>query len=719
MHSNLKSTDVIINSITSLSYLDLIVCAAIGAVAFYATAHLVVGIVLRIGKSPEYHYKLLPTAALATLLNGWTVYFVGFSMVGDDGSVFSIFVRSFLASIGMFVGGSFFQELGGMTTHGVYMFILAFLQVIALLITAIFAVRMLSKRFESYMRTFNYTLFPRKKTLNVFIGLNPSTIGFVQSLSSKDRKNNHIVIVDLPTEGSQESFTVSLETIFGFFPYKMEYIKLLKGVKYVLLNADKNPAQLSSAPDNNILDNIDLGALRTLVYCHEKIRMFFFDNDSEGNIRAATQLMADNVFAEKRLEVYVSADESEENLIIADNNGWSLLDPATLAVRMLRTDPQAQPIQYLSRDGEEFRSGIVKEPFEALVVGFGHTGREALSFLYETAAFPTASHGRAPFVCHIVDYEIDARKEEWCRRSRATIQGGIVFEPLNDRCGGYWEWLSTIAPRLNYIVVSTGDDEANIRIAVSLLRLYLKETGGKSAIKPGIYIRLLAPQSTHMLAAIAKGYGEYGNMLHSFGESALIYSYENIIIDRALQGGLMFNEAYNRLSARLEGTASPAEQQHTLTLDELYAHRSAAQQNLRNYLHGLTKLQLLGLTEDMVRQALVRRRDGQPLDSGQEKIVKLVDSVIGYAETHNGTYPTNPSDDPTETLLCNVAVCEHLRWNAAMELQGYSYGTEKDHLRRTPPCLTDWDKLTYEKQTYDFLALETIFHMLVNDVKNS
>ena len=173
------------------------------------------------------------------------------------------------------------------------------------------------------------------------------------------------------------------------------------------------------------------------------------------------------------------------------------------------------------------------------------------------------------------------------------------------------------------------------------------------------------------------------------------------------------------MSARLEGTASPAEQQHTLTLDELYAHRSAAQQNLRNYLHGLTKLQLLGLTEDMVRQALVRRRDGQPLDSGQEKIVKLVDSVIGYAETHNGTYPTNPSDDPTETLLCNVAVCEHLRWNAAMELQGYSYGTEKDHLRRTHPCLTDWDKLTYEKQTYDFLALETIFHMLVNDVKNS
>ena len=707
---------MIINSVNSLSNLDLVFCVAIGSVAFYATAHLIVGLALRIGKSPEYHYKLLPTAAIATLLNGWAMYFVGFSMVGDDGSVFSALVRSFLASISMFVGGSFFQELGGMTAYGVYMFFLAFLQVVALLITAIFAVRMLSKRFESYIRTFNYTMFPRRKTLNVFIGLNPSTVGFMQSLSPQSKRKDHNVVVDMPIEGSQESFTVSLETIFGFFPYKMEYIKLLKGVKYVLLNADKNPAQLTSAPDGNILDNIDLGELRTLVFCHEKIRIFFFDSDSEGNIKAATQMMADKVFDGKNLEVYVSADESEEDLIVADNKGWSLVDPSTLAVRMLRTDPQAQPIRYLARSAEEKRMGVVNEPFEALVVGFGQTGREALRFLYETAAFPDASRRKAPFVCHVVDYEIEARREEWCRRSRATTQhDGIVFESMNERSGGYWEWLAVFVARLNYVVVATGNDESNIRIAVSLLRLWLQETGGKCDVMPGIYLCLRAPQSTHMLDAIAKGYGDYGKMLHPFGENSRIYSYDNIILDRALQGGLMFNGAYNSLSARLEGASAPSEQ-HKPTLDELYANRSAARQNLCNFLHGLTKLQLIGLSEEEVRQALSRRRDGQPLDNDQERIVALVDSVTGYAEAHGGTYPTQPSGDPTETLLCNVAVCEHLRWNAAMELNGYTYGAEKDHLRRTHPCLTDWENLTYEKQTYDFLALETVFQMIINDV---
>ena len=695
----------------SLSNVDLVFCVALAAVAFYATAHLIVGIALRIGKSPEYRYKLLPTAALATLLNGWIMYFVAFSMVGSDGSVFSVLVRSFLASIGMFVGGSFFQELGGLTTNGVFMFLLAFLQVVALLITAIFAVRMLSKRFESYMRTFHYTLFPRKRTLNVFIGLNSSSIGFLQSQKSASKEKCHNVIVDLPSEGSQESFTVSLETIFGFFPYKMEYIKLLKGVKYVLLNADKNPSLLTSAPDANILENIDLGDLRTLVYCHEKVRMFFFDNDNESNIRAAMQLMADKVFEGKNIEVYVSADESEENLIIADHSGWCLVDPATLAVRMLRTDAKAQPIRYLPRSVEEIHSGRVQEPFEALVVGFGHTGCEALSFLYETAAFPNAQHKRAPFMCHVVDYEIEARRGEWCR-DHATMQGDIVFEPLNDRCNGYWEWLSSIVARLNYVVVATGNDEANIRIAVSLLRLWLKETGGKNNVMPGIYLLLRAPQSTHMLEAIADGYGDYGKMLHPFGEDSQIYSYENIIIDKALRGGLMFNEAYSRLSARLEGAVSATVPQQVLSLNDLYAHRSAARQNLRNYLHGLTKLQLIGLDEEKVKQALANRRDGRQLDADQERMVQVFDRVIGYAESHNGTYPTNPSADPVEVLLCNVAVCEHLRWNAAMELQGYTYGAEKDHLRRTHPCLTDWDNLTYEKQAYDFLALETVFNMI-------
>lgn len=168
--------------------------------------------------------------------------------------------------------------------------------------------------------------------------------------------------------------------------------------------------------------------------------------------------------------------------------------------------------------------------------------------------------------------------------------------------------------------------------------------------------------------------------------------------------------------ARLEGNTVSPEQQKP-ALNELYAHRSAAQQNLRNFLHGLTKLQLIGLGEEDVRQALTLRHKGQPLDTDQERIVKLVDDVIGYAQAHDGKYPTNPSDDSVETLICNVAICEHLRWNAAMELQGYTYGT--DHLRRTHPCLTDWDNLTYEKQAYDFLALETIFHMIVNDVEQT
>ena len=93
--------------------------------------------------------------------------------------------------------------------------------------------------------------------------------------------------------------------------------------------------------------------------------------------------------------------------------------------------------------------------------------------------------------------------------------------------------------------------------------------------------------------------------------------------------------------------------------------------------------------------------------------------ILGYADTHGGKYPTRPSDDLLTTAVCNIAVCEHLRWNATMQLQGYSHGTVKNHLCRTHPCLTGWDDLTYEKQAYDFLALETVFSMIVHDANKA
>ena len=702
---------MIFSSVSPSSVIFAVLCA----VALYAAATWLTRLLLRLKRSPRYRYNLLPPAAVATLFAGWAFYFAGYTIDGSDGSLFSVFIRTLMEAIGMFFGGYSTGDLGWLSDSSLCMFFLAVLHIAAIAITAVFVVRLLTKRFASSLRAINYSLASHDATLNVFFDFNPSTLDMAKSLSASGIEGERIVIVDLPAVDDSQNFSVSLEALFGIFPYEMEYVKQLQGIKYVLLNASEHPAAISEMPDGMTLDRMNLRRLRTIIRRHEKVRIFFLNEDSDGNLRAASQVMADRVFEGRTIEVYLRAEESEENLMLADRAGWRLLDPAVLSVRMLRTDAQAQPVHYLDRSAKEKRLGLVSKPFEALVVGFGQTGREALAFLYETASFHDADLHKTPFICHLVDHDIQTRAEDWRRRCPDTLDGGILFEPLNDRKAGYWEWLTTLVGRLNYMVVATGNDEANIRIAVSLLRLYLKVTGGERPLPPGIYVRLRSPQAVAKLTAIAQGYGDCGVVLHPFGENARLFSYDNIIIDRALQGGLMFNDAYNRLYTRLEGGTPPKAPQHVPTLAELYARRSAARQNLSNYLHGLTKLQLLGLDEDSVRQALRLRREGKPLDDAQQRMATLCDDILGYADNHDGKYPTRPSDDPLATAVCNIAVCEHLRWNAAMQLQGYSHGTVKNHLCRTHPCITGWDDLTYEKQAYDFLALETVFSMIVHD----
>ncbi len=694
-----------------------IVVAVIGAVSFFAAATWALRLLLRLRKSPRYHYQLLPSAAVAILFAGWAFYFAGYSIDGSDKSLFSVLIRSLMESVGMFFGGYSTGDMGWLSDSRYAMFLLAVLHILALLVTAVFVVRLLTKRFASSLRAIRYSFSSRKATLNVFFDFNPSTLDLAKSFSESGVSGERIIIVDLPTVDDSENFSVSLESLFGIFPYEMEYVKQLQGIEYVLLNAAEHPATISELPDEEIFDKMDLRRLRSIIRRHEKVRLFFLNEDGDGNFRSAAQVTADRVFAGRSIEVYLRAEETEENMVLADRSGWRILDPAVLAIRMLRTDPDAQPIHYLERGEEETRTGVVSRPFESLIIGFGQTGREALAFLYETSSFHDRELHKTPFICHIVDRDIQSRGEDWRRRCPVPLNGDILFEPLNDRREGYWDRIAAIVANLNYIVVSTGNDEENIHIAVSVMLLYLKQTAHSRQKHPGIYVRLRAPQAAAKLASIAEGFGDCGSMLHPFGENARLFSYENIIIDRALQGGLMFNDAYNRLYTRMEGGGLPPAPQHLPSLDDLYARRSAARQNLSNYLHGLTKLQLLGLDESSVREALHLHREGKALDSNQEHIVALCDSVLNYAETHNGTYPTQPSDDPMAEVIRNIAVCEHLRWNAAMQLQGYSFGEKKDHLRRTHPCLTDWDNLTYEKQTYDFLALETVFMMLKSESK--
>ena len=137
------------NFAEAFSISSIIIVFALALLSLYFASVWLVRLVLRLKRSPRYHYKLLPSAALATLSAGWAFYFAGYVIADEDGSLFSVFIRSLMESIGMFFGSYSTGDIGWMSTSRVCMLFLAVLHVSAILITAVFVVRLLTKRFAS------------------------------------------------------------------------------------------------------------------------------------------------------------------------------------------------------------------------------------------------------------------------------------------------------------------------------------------------------------------------------------------------------------------------------------------------------------------------------------------------------------------------------------------------------------------------------------------
>ncbi len=106
------------NFAEAFSISSIIIVFALALLSLYFASVWLVRLVLRLKRSPRYHYKLLPSAALATHSAGWAFYFAGYVIADEDGSLFSVIIRSLMESIGMFFGSYSTGDIGWMSTGG-------------------------------------------------------------------------------------------------------------------------------------------------------------------------------------------------------------------------------------------------------------------------------------------------------------------------------------------------------------------------------------------------------------------------------------------------------------------------------------------------------------------------------------------------------------------------------------------------------------------------
>lgn len=232
--------------------------------------------------------------------------------------------------------------------------------------------------------------------------------------------------------------------------------------------------------------------------------------------------------------------------------------------------------------------------------------------------------------------------------------------------------------QLNYVVISLGNDELNMSVALLLLKHVFQKRSSSRNFR--IYVRV-REKDAHMMP-VAHFYNNWlscngkHEILKIFGYNTAIFTFDNVVSDWYSASAKAYYDAYAQITDG-DGHATWNERRQSIIakgapiwtrLQEILQKES---HDRSNALHALTKLKM---------------------------IEKAGASTIDY----------NGMDQQLKDAL---AMTEHMRWAASLELMGYTYGETKDYKRKTHPCIQPWEKLSEDTQKYDYLVVKTTMEM--------
>lgn len=420
---------------------------------------------------------------------------------------------------------------------------------------------------------------------------------------------------------------------------------------------------------------------------------------------------------------YNSVHRVIEDLISTENIKVKVVDSSHLSVEELKQKREVLPVDFVDIKAD----GTVSSPFNALVVGFSEVGQDSVRFLYEFGAFvdsasPQGQPRRSGFHLDVVDNRMHDLAGAFVANAPA-IRQYISYKSADDKastlitlhnmnCNSieFYDMLARKIETLNYLIIATEDDELNISLGVRISRLAMRYR--KDMEKFCILVRAHNDEDEHIRkiaryynwlykAAESTGdvtdiettsaiYEKYTLPLYVFGLDKEIYTYDNIIDNKIEKGAARFAREYDIATAENNvkdkngkqeadsKTGNPPKPVYAPKYRDFMKNRRTHSQDIANYLHQATKLatvdkakEAAGMTYENIRWTDYSRRLHQ----------------IRYVK--DGKY----ADDFASRLLKTLARMEHLRWNAAHEILGYTREGEvsdKDEVRMTHSCIRQY-----------------------------
>lgn len=698
---------------------------------------------------------------------GWVIYFVAIGVAKQPHVGAEVLLRSAVASLDLFWMDIDSNILDAIKGHDVLKGMVVCASFAAVICLATLILSLVLSRLMAYLHIRHISINSQQNHIYVFFGLNEASKLLAKDIYDKDL-HSVIVFVENSLAGEteqDEDKTDGWKNIVSMLTHRRQtFIDADENERRALAIASCDICSLEK-DDSNIWGNIGLETIKNLLQKlssveNGQLHVFFLSENRDSNVRSTAILAKDEMVNNPSFKttIYCHARRNGVNKVIEDlgideekRTEVRILDSSHLALEHLKQKAENHPVNFVTvRTLNEENPGSVSSEFTSLVMGFGETGQEAVEFLYEYGAFvhqdaSAQDSKRSPFCCHVVDSEMEklegnfiagipAVKYNICNHNSSSIyklaeedpNGLIMFYSYDYRSIDFIKKvLDPIAEKLNYVVVAIGDDEQNITVAVEILRQVRKKRDNLDNFC--IYVRAYEKGTFKHLDEIAQHYnlrlstdGENPvEKIVLFGQNDKIYTYNLIVKDKYQEDGRQYYEAYRSLQIDPNNDEGDWDKRRKDTMtskrgtkwERMSKIRRKESQDRSNALHAHTKMMLLkkAVGKDKVKDYVLRALSSR---TGKE-------STIDYPQLNR----------LEKLLMLNLAMTEHLRWNAAHEMLGYVNNTNGhgcDERTKQHNCLKPWQDLDNESHNagypvdfklYDFGVVETSFKLyLTNNI---
>ena len=664
--------------------------------------------------------------AVVVLICGFLLYLDGFNSEGCKDNLVALAARASISALEMFASHSDLIEVRHeLHEDKAYMLAFSLVHFSAVVVSALFVINLFGLRFRNWRRrmSWHWKDCGRNKLTYIFWGINEEALALAKNIQNKQNNANQpgnakcrIVFVlpkaDDPHGHEHSGQHFSFSKLFGFalsFKAKIE--------------------DIMTNHNGCILKYKTAGSLNKIKFLlKDKVRVLFLSNDEDKNLEDLFSIKGLPVFEKSDVEFYCHAQKNLLNERLAfcqedkqekNDKKIKLVDSSYLSALELKHNPEAHPVNFVDIEtAGGKKTGRVNSKFTALVLGFGDTGQEALSFLYEFSAFVGQDNEqRSPYRLVTMDRNMTNLYGNFvARRPAIGNNENLQFICTDVNTREYWMQIDElVAEGLNYVIVALGDDKLNLSTAIMLQEYVMRKTDREGNRVKLDHFCIYVKQRQEIGKDIEHLYGKEMWRIRTFGLDKNIFTDDIVLNDRYKKSANEFKEQYGKLNKgnnyedcddRVKEIDSPSPKKSPL--EKIRKQEKDDSQNLSNAYHIYTKIQLMG--EERIPELKTYKR--YPLS------VKDFTGEYRYQKDDH----TQPDREITE-LMTTLAKCEHLRWNAALEMMGYTQNKEDRSACNLKTmehnCLTSWDDLGAiwkelkgkkqycEYKQYDFSVVET------------